>query len=295
MTYVQTPLLVFNNVPFNIGTQVDALDVITANGTSAAFDVTYKPIANISGIVQVGGQQYNQANGGFVRTTTGILLPSPPPTGTQVIIPGIIRLTLNAYDQSTVAGITNPNIGISPFFICDPSTITTNFYEATYGQSGIRASIVDNDTANGAVASWCQLGYGVPFTGAAPSTWNASGSPLYFPPLQAFDNLGANIAANATSITVENGSSFALPSGQNCVQFIRLGAGLSTQDDVRVTGMSGNTITISPTSYAHNAGETIYQLAFGGYIMLTLPTTTTIGPVSYYDLSLNLLYDVAAR
>lgn len=291
----QVPLVLMNDLSFNVGNEVDQLDISISDGNTKTIPVVNKSVSSVGGRIQAGNTQYVQASKQFVRSTGSVILNSAPASGTVIIVPGIIRFVLRAYDQDAIQGYTDgdPNVSYSPFWICDPLTISINTYLASFGQAGIRVQMVDNDPDNGAAASWVQLGYAVPATGAKPSTWKPAGDPIYFPPIQAQDVLSADIAAGATSLTVGSGAQFVLPTLQNTVQYIRLDDNGPNQEDVQVTGISGNTISVETTSFSHVAGASVFQLAYGGWAKLTLPTG--IGPQTLYDVSTDMLYDIDPR
>lgn len=391
------PLVLMNDDPFNVGTIVDQMDISIANGTDKEFPVVNKSIASVAGRIQAGNAQYIQASQQFTRLTSSVLLNGAPPNGTPVLIPGIIRFVIQAYDQSNIQGRpNNPNVGYSRFWIGDPLTISQNTYLAGYNQTGISVNFSDNDTDNGADLSWLQLGYAHPVfgncpefrsptvslhgaagsahvsyviaaynsttllsvsltgtsltsnatlnstnynvlsweavpnattykvyrlstTGTAPTTlgligttssttlndtglagdaatvptptWKTSGTALIFDEIIAQDTTTASISVGATSIAVGNGAQFVLT--HPTAAYIRLGDGTGNQEDLQVLGISGNTITIQPSSFSHPISEGVLQVAYSGWAKLVLPED--LGPLFLVDISTDLFYDIGIR
>jgi hypothetical protein len=244
---------------------------------------------SLGAVVQAGAFQYLYFNGGYTKTLSTYTLAATPSAGSKIIAPGIIRATFRAYDQATVEGVVGPaNISETRIIICDPSEIAINQYEKTVGEVGIRLSLVDNDTLNGADPLWLQF---APATNVgAAGVYQAAGTSLYLDDIKAATTLDGAALAAATSFDVDDASDFSTGT------YIRLSYGVfGVEEDTLITGIAGNTLTVSPAlGVGHPDGATVFHVGTPVWVKLTLPTPAG-GPKNYYDVSIDMLVDVVNR
>lgn len=275
------------NEPFGTGTEVALNDYFTGDGTTTAFNLTNKTGIEQGNVIQAGVYDYFKFNGGFSVVSNTVNLSSAPAVGASIIAPGIIRFTFKAYGQATVyGGYPNPNVSQTPIYFADILDIQTQEYVPSIGQSGILILITDKDATTGADPSWFKFASMLP--DGTPGTYGSAGAPFSTTGLQAADTLQSGVSALATMITVANGSQFT--SGR----YVYLDAGSGFQDQVRVTNISGNILTVTPTTYAHSSGATVFENAFGAYVELTLPTSFT-NTHNYYDCVIEAVFDQVDR
>lgn len=286
----------YRQPPYVTAHRVDALDVATSDGVASRYNIA-KPIANLNSIIQVGNTFPNAASGGFAKVTgpDGVLLTSAPTLGTKIIMPGIVRFTFKAYGQSSVQGLSNPNISQTVIHLVDPDDIATYLYLPSVGQSHMRLSFVDNDTTYGAQTGWLQFGYGTPASilanDATGTTFGTAGASINLEDISGLSTLATGASSGATSFTVVDGSQFSISPTATTIQF---DTGLSTEETVQLMNISGNVLTTTPTTYAHSSGAYVYHNGLLLWGQLTLPTNLT-GFANYYDVSIDLLADYMQR
>jgi hypothetical protein len=291
------------DTPFTNATLVDKVDIFTGTGVDTDFPLIEKAYTSLGAVAQYQNNQARQFNGGMARLNTpaplgSLRLAAPPTLGAKIIAPGIIRVVFSAYNQTTVQGVTNPNIGIIPLYIVDPLDIATTFYEPYGTNSDLLIQVVDNDTNYGFGGSTdgalnIQLGYANPTTGATPTSWGAAGAALGLQNIGGYSNVSSGISAGATSVVVDDASVFDISQTTIFVQFDS--GSPSMQEIVQVTGVNTgtNTVSITPTTYAHSSGNNLFHCGVKCYGKLTAPTGGSA--TAYFDLSTDLTFDEVDR
>ena len=278
----------FNNgSSFDISTQVGLMDYFTGDGVTTSFPLTNKSYLDTGSTIQVGNSQIWRNSGGFSGSGNTLNFAAPPTNGAVISVPATIRFQIGAYGQAAVVGLSNPNIAEAPFFLADISEIASQTYQPTIGQTAILIQPVDNDSIYGALATWIELA--PMLADGTAGSYGSAGAVLSETAIEAADNLASGISALATSITVADGSQF------TAGRFLMIDAGvLGQQDIVQVLHIASNVLTITPSNLSHTSGAGVYEIGFGFWARLELPTTF-ISTDNFYDVSLNVTVDSVSR
>jgi len=276
-------LSTFISDKFSSAVAVDPVDTGVGTGSQSTYPLINKSAYQMAATVQSGNSQYFQPNGGFTKDTVAntVTLSSAPLLGTQLVFPGVSQLVADAFDQATIPGNSTPNVIQVPFWIGDVTNINNNKYQNLPQNAGIALSIVNLDTAAGALLSMCQLT-------CSDQNGNAlaflpTGQTLMTPNIAAFGLILASSAAGASSIIVQSASSFILG------DYIIVNIGFSTQEVLRILAIDpiNNILTTTPMNYNHYAGEFVFTCCRQFWLQVTIPIGYTNNtPQSWYNLSL---------
>ena len=285
------PLLCYNNAPFTVGNQVDMDDFYTGDGVSTSFVLQNKAVSRLAGTVQFDNVEYFQYNGGFVRTSNGFQTDAPPNVGAQGVAPGLASILFDQLFDEPVTGVVNSQQQQVPFYLADPTQAPIFSYHPLPNASGIQISVVDMISAATAALSWVQLACATQDAAGSPLTYQATGLPLFTADIQAFGTLLASATNNATSISVDQASSFILG------DYILINGGQPTQEVTKVISYSPpTTLGIVGLNFQHFAGETVYTCGRKFWMQCTVPTGAASGQaVNYYNLSLRTQFAQRSR
>ena len=265
-------------------------DYGVGTGTQTTYPLTEKTALEIGNIVQFGSVQKIRHTGGFDVSGSNIILNEAPALDTVIIFPAKIRLTIQAYDQSDVPGEVTPREKIEPFIIADASDISGfSYYAATSDPSGIKVFIVDHDEDVGAAVDWFSLAKSD--TDQTPGTFGTPGDPVYFDDIVGFTALNGATLALATTLVVDDGSQ--IPEGS----WITIDSGVSGKEEiVWCSNVTGNTLTVTNTTYAHNDNATVHHSGWMGFLHVEVPEDAAGGqPGSTLDDSIDLLFNTTTK
>jgi hypothetical protein len=254
--------------------QIPQVDTFVGTGLATKFPTPNKSFTQIGNIIQYGTTEKFLYQGGFTKNNdNSVTLASAPLAGSQGVIPAINSIQIMAYDQTTVPGVSTPNIGYGSFWIGDDLTsIATNYYAAAAGQPGIQISLTNLITGAGLPDStFLQLASSDVFGNAL--TYQATGTNFYTDQIKGFSTVAASGAASSTSILTVSatGSSYFIPG-----DYIILNIGNPTAEIRRISSISYNTLTLSAsTSYPHYVGEPIFSFAREIKVKMTMPYNFT--------------------
>lgn len=286
------PLIVYRDVPFTTGNDVDQDDFFTGDGVTTAFTLSRKTVSRLAGTVQFDNTQYYQYNGGFARTSNGFQTNTPPAIHTQGVAPGLTQLLFDQlFDSNNVPGVTNPNQQDIPFYLADPIDSPLFDYHPMPGNPGIMLSIVDMISAATAAVSWIQLACATPDTSGSALTFQATGTALYTADLQAYGTMLASSNSNASSIFVDTASTFIVG------DYILINGGNVTQEVSKIIGYSPpNKLLLTGTNYSHLAGEVVYTCGRKFWMRCTVPLGAAQGEAAnFYNLSLRTYFAKRSR
>lgn len=277
--------------PFIPQNKLDLLDTFVGNGVQTGFTLVRKSTTFMAASVQAGTLYYSRYNNGYtINNSSTFTFSTAPANGAQIVVPGVSTLVFTGYDQSSVPGVTgSANVIDVPFYLADDgSTIASTTYLAAPGQNGIALFFSNQATAAGAQTSWSQLS-------CADASGNiigyaATGTTLYVGEMFGFTTLSASAAAGATTFVVNAAS--AITTGD----YIWVNLGNGTQENVKVTNVSGSTITIGGFNYDHFAGETVFVTGRKYWARITIPINALGGiPGNLINLGLGYTATQASR
>lgn len=209
--------------------------------------------SKVGGSIQFGTTVFQRYLSGFsFPSNSTYTLSSIPPANSQGIVPGSSGLNFAAFDQATVPGVTSPaNRDDEGFYLADDgltlSNILINKYTAVGTNPGIAILFQNMVTAAGASTTFLALAC-ANVSGTA-LTYQATGTTLYTDNLQALTSLSASSAALSTSLTVYSAS------GMYPGDYIFVNPSGLTQENPKITAISGNTLTITGLNFDHLANE----------------------------------------
>lgn len=278
----------YSAFPLGPATEIDLNDFFTGNGTATTFTLVNKTGTLLNDDVQVGATIDRQSTGTVTVSGNNFTLPAAPTTGTVVTAPGASALEFDAYDQATVAGVTNPLVKERTFIIADMDQIGLYKYLVPGGYSGIQLQFIDHDTSNGAAAGWYQL---APANAdGTVGTYGAAGAALDVGAIQNSSTLTANSIALATSITVADGTQFT-PG-----MIIAINYGNPSFEPTTIRSIAGNVLTVDALANAHSSTETVMHCGWWAYGKLIVPAGAAGGQTTVnWDVSLDVIVDQESR
>ena len=275
--------LYYNN-PFTLGSLVDPVDTYTGDGVTTTFKLVAKFSTRLGSTVEFDNIEYYMYNQGFTKGAGNTFtLSSAPPAASQGVAPGTTCLTFAAYDQTSVAGVSNPNLAQIPIYIA-ADDIQNFQYMPFPGNTGIEIAFVNLITSAlvPPQISWVQLACSGNF--GAVGTYQSAGTPLVTAGLFTFGQM-----ASATTTTGTNVQITCLTAGNFLVNdYIRLNPGGVNQEDCRINTISiaTNTITVDGATYIHAANESFYTCGRLIWALMTIPLNATNGTAaSFYNLA----------
>lgn len=274
-------LRLHGNELFNIGSEIDQVDVYTSIG-GALYNLIEKSTSRLASTIQFENVQYLQFNGGFTKDSgTGTFtLSSSPPSGSQGVAPGLSQLTATVFDQPDVPGVDDPLTDEIDFVIGDGSEIHLFKWEAAPGNWGIKISIVDLITAVGASPEWCQLASG---NANGTFTYQATGISIQVPAITAAGTMTSGIGAGSLGIVVDTASQFSIAVGG----YVKLAPGTPSEEIRRITAVntSSGLITLNaPTDFSHTVGQFAFHIGWKLGLKVTVPAGITSNTaVNFYD------------
>jgi hypothetical protein len=279
-------LNIYNDTSFTVATQVDKVDLATGDGVTNTFPLTNLTGLEVGSTITVGSQQYYRYNGGFAISGDNVVFSVTPPANTQIVIPGVSQLIMNAFDTDDIEDVDSPRVKEIRAYVVDVTEIGSYSYEAMPGLDGVRLVYTDLVSSSGATLAYVQLACSNATGG--PGSYAATGDPLYLPPITAWGTLATSYAQSGTPITVAVANSSA--NGPFYVNdYAVINAGGSSQEVTQITAVSGSSITITGTNYPHYTDETFSRAGQSFWIKLTVPEGAAGGQaVNLYDLGLRV-------
>lgn len=275
----------------NSGSEIDPVDTFTGNGSSGTFSLVYKEASRLASTVTVESTQYYQYNGGFTKNTSNdtFTLSAIPVVNAQIVAPGISALTVSAFDQDVVDGVTNPRIAEVPFYLADTSKIHLQSYTNLPQYNGVEVSLVNLVSSFGADLSWCQLAC-ANVDGTA-GTYQTAGTALYTSAIQSFGTISASAVAGASSIDCSNSLTF------NPGDYVLINTGQATQELRKVHSTTSTRINFTTSfDFPHYSGETIYACGRKFWLKVTIPTNAANNiPTNFYDVGLRRRGKIISR
>ena len=291
------PLLFYNSSAFGSQSALNPVDLFTAPGSTNTFTLVNNTVATLGATIQAGATEYYQGNGGFTTNAASgtFTLAQTPPVGTQIVAPGANKLTISAFDQSTVLGVSNPRVQQTAFWMMDISSIRYYEYNPLPSYPGIFVNAVQCINGVGAQTSWIQ--FACADASGNSMTYGATGAPLYLPAITAVTTLSTTLTAQVSSLLglqVTSASSF-IPGA-----YVVINVGNVTQEVLHIISVdSVDNILYTDTggtSYTHYAGEYIYLSGFKAFMQLTIPVNANNGgAINLYNLGLLRLGAISAR
>lgn len=271
----------WKNAPFNLGNELDPVEVQVGDGITRTFTLTKLDASRLGASIVCGSLYFSRFSNppGFTVDGQEVTLLSAPAEGVNVVFSGVGAAVLAAFDSETAGDDTSANITETTIYAGDSEEIAYWTYGALPGNTGIVISPYDAYAEGGAEADWLQ--FAPLLADGTIGTYGDPGEEIDLGTLEASDELQDAILSGATSIEVADGSQFT--SGR----FVSLGYGTAFQESRQITAMVGNVLTISGTDYAHDAGELVFENIIGFAVKLTVPEGITGGTaVNLYDLPL---------
>lgn len=265
-------LRVYSSFPFVPSNEIGLVNQYTGDGTTVTFPLTNNTSVTTGDTIQFDLTYYSRPLGGFTYPdSTHFTLSSAPPANSQGIATSTSVLEYSGFDQEQVDGAPSPaNVIEQRFYIADDGTdLTTTIHDAQPGQVGIAVLFSNLVTAAGAQTSWMQLACADASGNAL--TYQATGATLYVAKYYAFTSLAASAAGGTTTLQVASASGF------TAGQFITINPGNGTEEDVQITSIASNTLTITGTNFQHNAGEFVFMKGLGFWSKCTIPVNALGG------------------
>jgi hypothetical protein len=244
-----------------------------------------------------GSTEYYFYNNGFTINSgaNSFTLAATPPVGTVVVAPAINQFAIAAFDQPTVAGVSNPLQQTQPFWMMDISTINNFKYTGLPNSPGIYINAVQQINGVGAQTSW--ISFACSNASGNAMTFGATGAGVYTAPISAFTTLASTVSAMASAMMafpVVSASAF-YPG-----DYFVINIGNATQELLHIISVdSTNNILYSDTggtSYIHYASELIFACGRKFWMQLTVPVNANNGnPESLFNLTLNKLGAIQSR
>ncbi len=283
---------VYYSEPFDTSTEVDVNDVFLGDGLTSTFTLSQKTNLLLGSTVQAGNVLFYYYNGGFTKDSTiDFTLSSPPGAGVGIVATGLSYLPFKAYDVTVVDGVDNPLVSQIPFYIGNDDTYL-NKYIATEGQGGINLSFVDHVSGDViADTTWMTLASATQDLAGTAMTY-VSGEMLTHD-ISAFCTLLCSVSSNSTVITGDSSLSVAeFYDGD----YIIINRGGFNQEVRKFLTSSGQFMTISPTTYSHSAGETVYASYRKFWAGMLVPENAVDGEATnFYNIGLRIIGSVESR
>jgi hypothetical protein len=278
----------FNGLPLGSSTAIDRLDLFTGNGIAKTFLLTKKTGLRLATTVVAGASSWFRDSGTLTVSGDTFTTSTAPINTSVVIAPGLTRAQWRVYDEETIPGITNPNQDIIRLILADIDEIGVQSYAAAPDEDGLKVSVIDKDTDNGALPEWVAFAPENP--DGSMGTFGAAGAAITFPDLVASSFLSAAASALDTEITVDDGSAFQEGT------YITVGYGTANNEFVRITEITGNVLTVTGLEQDHDEDEPVLENGWPFYARIIVPAGITGGvSATLYDLGLDILMDVVSR
>jgi hypothetical protein len=270
----------YSNYPFVPGNEIYQVDLYTGTGSTSTFNLKNLVASKVGNTIQFDNVVYQRyLNGYTFPSNTSFTLSSTPPANSQGIVPGTQSLLFSVFDALNVPGQPVPsNQNAQTFYLADDgqstSNIIVNEYVPVSGNPGIAILFQNMVTAAGASTTFLALAC-ANVNGTAMS-YQATGTTLYTAPYYAITALSASAASLGTTITVNSVTGF-YPG-----DFIFINPGNGTQENPQITGISGNTLTVSGLNYTHSANELVVMNGRQFWANCTLPVGILNGVTNSY-------------
>ena len=280
----------FFATPCNLASVADYTDWYVSDGLTTTYTLVNKLAVRMSGVVQAGSVFYSTNLGQLTIDTVNnqFTLNSAPPAGTIIIAPGVNAISAWAFNTAAVEGDPSPQVKNFPFYIAPETTtaIRQYTYQAYPGSSGIGLGLVDLDPTSGAQLEWLTWCPANP--DGTPGTFVPASTSLVVPDLYAQTNFaGPQVQVNDTTfqVTPLTGDLFAPSVGG----YLILDPGTASEEQVKLTGQTGDLLTITPAGFTHETGGYIYDFARKYYVQTdfsSIPTGTA--PVNLNNIVINI-------
>lgn len=274
-------LTIFYQDPFITGvTEVGQIDTFTGDGIEDTFPLVNKTYLDVGSTIQIGTEEPLLWTGGFTKNNDDtITVASTPLAGSQGVIPAVGIIQLQAYDQATVEGVTDPLEGTTSVYFGDIEEIHLYKYEPRAGQVGIEILFVNNITSGGIPdLSWVSTASGDSLS------WTASGVSLYTDKLSGFGTLTAssNSGTNTLLLDSATGTDYFIAD-----DFVIINIGNPTAEIRRISSISYNTLTLSASfDYPHYIGEPVFSCLRQLDLRMVVPENFTANTAkNYYNIS----------
>lgn len=259
-------LRLYRAFPFVPSNEVGLVNQYTGDGATTTFPLTNNTSVTTGDTIQFDLVYYSRPLGGFsYPDSTHFTLSSAPPSNSQGLATSTSVLEYSGFDQEQVDGAPSPaNVIEQKFYVADDGTdLTTTIYDAQPGAPGIAILFSNLVTAAGAQTSWMQLACADASGNAL--TYQATGTTLYCAKFYAFTSLSASAAAGTTTLQIASASGF------TAGQFITINPGQLSEEDVQITSIASNTLTITGTNFQHNSGEFVFMKGLEFWSKCTIP------------------------
>lgn len=275
---------VYASIPLIPGNKVGKNDTYIGDGTKTNFLMANNTSTTVGDTIQADLSNFTFALGGFtLPDSTHFTLLSAPACGAQINAPARSTLTIPIFDQVNVSGITSPaNVVEIPFWIGDDgSNIQTNVYQGIVGTPGIAILFQNLVTATGASVNWTQICSGN--ASGLATTYAATGTTFYTPNFSAFTTVAASGAALSTTLTVASASGFVAG------DYILVNPSGGSKEQVQITSIAGNVLTVTGFNYAHFTGENVFVNCRKFFVKVTMPVNILGGQaINLYNLGLRI-------
>lgn len=266
-------LRLYSNFPFVLSNEVGLVNTYTGDGSTVTFELRNGTSVTCGDTIQADLVYYSRPLNGFTYPDSShFTLSSAPPLNSQILSTSTSPLEYSGFDQITVPGSINTpsNVIEKKFYIADDGTdLTTTIHDAQPGQLGIGVLFSNLVTAAGAQVSWMQLACANAAGDAL--TYQATGTTLYLGKFYAFTSLTASAAGLATTLQVASAS------GLTAGQFITINPGGGSEEDVQITSIASNTLTITGTNFIHYSGEFVFMKGLALWSKCTIPVNALGG------------------
>lgn len=265
-------LRVYRSFPFTPDSEIGLVNQYTGDGVTDTFTLTNNTSVTTGDTIQFDLVYYSRPLGGFTYPDLNHFeLSSAPPSNSQGLAISTSVLEYSGFDQVTVDGAPSPaNVIEQRFYVADDGTeLTTTIHDSQPGQIGVGILFSNLVTAAGAQVSWMQLACANAAGDAL--TYQATGTTLYTAKFAAFSTLSASGAASTTTLTIASASGF------YAGDFVTINPGGGTEEDVQITSIASNTLTISGTNFPHNTGEFVFVRGRGFWSKCTIPVNALGG------------------
>ncbi len=259
-------LRVYRAFPFTNDSEIGLVNTYTGDGSTTEFELRNNTSVTTGDTIQADLVYYSRPLGGFTYPDSSHFdLSSAPPENSQILATSTSPIEYSGFDQEVVDGAPSPaNVIEQRFYIADDGTdLTTTIHDAQPSAPGIAILFSNLVTAAGAQVSWMQLAC-ADASGAA-LTYQATGTTLYCGKFYAFTSLAASAAGGTTTLQIASASGF------TAGQFITINPGNGTEEDVQITSIASNTLTITGTNFPHYEGEFIFMRGLGFWSKCTIP------------------------
>lgn len=265
-------LRVYRSFPFVPGSEIGLVNTYTGDGTTTEFLLVNNTSVTTGDTIQADLVYYSRPLGGFTYPDLNHFeLSSPPASNSQILATSTSPLEYPGFDQVQVDGAPDPaNVIEQRFYVADDGTeLTTTIHDSQPGQIGVGILFSNLVTAAGAQVSWMQLACANAAGDAL--TYQATGTTLYTAKFAAFSTLSASAIATTTSLQIASASGF------YAGDFITINPGGGSEEDVQITSIASNTLTISGTNFPHYEGEFVFVRGRGFWSKCTIPVNALGG------------------